>query len=82
MTLCFLLSIYKDDATEMTVTWVTPQRTNSSIAEYGKATLNPVTKGSEVEFVDGGKAKRKFYVHKVIMTNLDPGKNYSELHFN
>lgn len=68
-----------NDPTEMMITWVTLDKTNASIVEYGEGlqigfTLKAV--GQETAFVDGGSEKRKLYMHRVLLQGLTPGQRY------
>ena len=67
-----------DGPTEMVATWVTDDPTDVSIVEYGLDDLNLVSKGIEDTFTDGGSMKRVLYMHRVKMTGLVPGREYSE----
>ena len=62
----------------MVATWVTDNSTDTSIVEYGLYDLNTVSKGIEETFTDGGSMKRVLYMHRVKMTGLVPGRQYSE----
>ena len=71
---CFV----SDGPTEMVATWVTDSSTDVSVVEYGLNDLGLVAKGIEETFVDGGSQKRVLYMHRVKMTGLVPGRQYSE----
>ena len=60
----------------MIVTWTTFDQTNTSTVEYGVGSLNLKAIGSSTIFTDGGKEKRKMYIHRVTITGLTPGKSY------
>lgn len=65
----------------MVATWVTDSSTDVSVVEYGHTNLTLVAKGIEEKFVDGGSQKRALYMHRVKMTGLVPGSQYSKLIF-
>lgn len=60
----------------MMVTWVTANHTNTSQVEYGLQKMDQVTNGTSSQFIDGGAAKRSMYMHRVLLTNLQPGSSY------
>ena len=62
----------------MVATWVTDSSTKVSIVEFGLNNLTQVAKGIEEKFVDGGSQKRVLYMHRVKMTGLKPGSQYSK----
>lgn len=62
--------------TEMIVTWVTFDPTNSSVVEYGQNKLSLQASGEATKFVDGGSEKRVLYIHRVCLTNLKPSTFY------
>ena len=70
-----------DKPSQLTVTWNTVDNPKSSIVEYGfhEESLNLSATGNILEFVDGGKAKRKQYIHKIKLANLSPGKKYCNI---
>ncbi|XP_013772762.1 acid phosphatase type 7-like [Limulus polyphemus] len=67
---------YGADPTQMIVTWVTMNPTNTSMVEYGKIKLTQVAKGNSILFTDGGPQMRQLYIHRVILDKLKPGKTY------
>lgn len=67
---------YGDDPTQMVVTWVTLNQTNSTIVEYGQASLNYMAPGIETLYIDNGSERRHIYMHRVILTQLEPGQKY------
>ncbi|CAI9728181.1 acid phosphatase type 7 [Octopus vulgaris] len=67
---------YGDDPTQMVVTWVTMSETNSSMVEYGQDSLKYMVPGTETLFIDGGSEQRHIYMHRVTLTQLDPGQKY------
>lgn len=68
---------YGDNPTQMIVTWLTGDKTNLSVVEYGTSSLNLFTKGNATLFTDGGSEQRKMYIHRVTLTGLASGKKYN-----
>jgi hypothetical protein len=70
-----------DKPSQLTVTWNTVDNPKSSIVEYGfhEESLNLSATGSIQEFVDGGQAKRKLYIHKIKLAKLSPGRKYCNI---
>lgn len=67
---------------EITVTWSTMNDTKMpSIVEYGtnRKHLTSTAVGNVTEFVDGGTAQRRQYIHRVQITGLVTGKQYCKL---
>ena len=62
----------------MVVTWVTESQTNTTVVEYGRVNFTATSKGVEEKFVDGGSQKRASFMHRVLMTGLEPGTEYSK----
>lgn len=66
---------------EMVVTWLTVDATNTSVVEYGSVKdnfrLDRNQTGSSELFVDGGSEKRRMYIHRVLLTKLTPGEGYA-----
>ncbi|ESO12513.1 hypothetical protein HELRODRAFT_62767 [Helobdella robusta] len=64
----------------MIVTWVTQDNSDGSFVEYGShsagAGMDRVAKGEAILFEDGGSEKRKFFIHKVLLTGLIPNTFY------
>jgi hypothetical protein len=60
----------------MIVTWVTQDDVKESVVEYGTNFINQVESSTRDIFVDGGKEKRQMYIHRVQLSNLDPGTVY------
>ncbi|XP_072168114.1 acid phosphatase type 7-like [Diadema setosum] len=66
------------NVTEMMVTWSTFSPTNTSTVEFGLAgKLSLVAMGTATKFVDGGKLKHTQYIHRVKLTGLKPGEQYT-----
>ncbi|XP_064421090.1 acid phosphatase type 7 [Latimeria chalumnae] len=69
---------YPGDPKSIVVTWTTFNKTDS-VVEYGLCggkLFESVAEGSSTLFVDGGKEKRKLYIHRVTLTGLKPGFTY------
>jgi hypothetical protein len=66
---------------EMMVTWLTTNATSSSVVEFGSQdTFFALTKRQEgwmEMFTDGGSERRTMHIHRVLLTNLQPGKSYT-----
>ena len=60
----------------MIVTWITFDPTAISTVEYGINSLNNSANGNYTLFVDGGSEKRKLYIHRVTLRNLNPNQKY------
>uniref|UniRef100_H3BDL2 Purple acid phosphatase n=1 Tax=Latimeria chalumnae TaxID=7897 RepID=H3BDL2_LATCH len=72
------LSYPGSDPKSIVVTWTTFNKTDS-VVEYGLCggkLFESVAEGSSTLFVDGGKEKRKLYIHRVTLTGLKPGFTY------
>lgn len=67
---------YGSVPSEMMITWVTLDPTNTSTVEYGFSKLNMRKTGNVTKFVDGGINSRVLYIHRVLLTNLIPGSSY------
>ncbi|XP_044733329.1 acid phosphatase type 7-like [Chrysoperla carnea] len=66
-----------DNSRDIIVTWSTPDKTfGKSIVEYGVDKINLRSVGYRKKFVDGGKAKRAQYVHRVTLTDLKANTTY------
>lgn len=78
MKITFSTVIFVVSPSEMVVTWVTKQSTNTSLVEYGIKDLSRTAKGFEEVFIDGGDEKRLMYIHRVTITGLQAGQKYSE----
>ena len=60
----------------MVVTWVTQNKTNHSMVEYGTSiAMNLQSSGSATKFVDGGNEHRALYIHRVTIV-AKPGESY------
>ncbi|XP_054714033.1 acid phosphatase type 7-like [Uloborus diversus] len=62
--------------TEMMVTWVTMDPTNTSTVEYGLRKLDHTQTGTVSKFVDGGSEARVLFIHRVLLTDLKPNTEY------
>lgn len=62
----------------MWVTWVTFDDTRESIVVYG--TDQPLKRvvGNSTKFVDGGITRKVRYIHRVLLTDLQPGQRYGK----
>ena len=61
------------------MTWSTWNDTKESVVEYGIGGLILSQRGKSKLFVDGGKQKRKQYIHRVLLKDLTPGSKYSKM---
>ncbi len=61
----------------MTISWVTQDRANDSLVEYGIGGLNFSVNGTQTAFTDGGGQKRVIYVHKALVSGLKAIATYS-----
>ena len=67
---------------EIIVTWSTMNDTKiPSVVEYGTNSKHLISTalGNGTEFVDGGTAQRRQYIHRVQLTGLVTGKQYCKL---
>ncbi len=61
----------------MIVTWVTLNNINESVVEYGETDmLDQRAIGSVSIFQDSGTEKRREYIHRVVLPDLQPGQKY------
>ncbi|XP_030641288.1 acid phosphatase type 7 [Chanos chanos] len=62
----------------MVITWTTLSVTESIVeyGQWGRKMFQFTAKGNSTLFVDGGREKRKMYIHRVILTQLVPGTAY------
>ncbi|XP_075158838.1 acid phosphatase type 7 isoform X2 [Haematobia irritans] len=60
------------------VTWSTRDNTKVSICKYGTETLTNVSENEKgpTKFIDGGKAKKAQYIHRVLIKNLKANTRY------
>ncbi|TGZ58191.1 hypothetical protein CRM22_009697 [Opisthorchis felineus] len=66
-----------ETTSQLTVTWVTQNSTAASILEYGvKNVSDQRAHGKAFKFVDGGRGRRVFYIHRVRLQNLEPNYLY------
>jgi len=68
---------YGENIRDIVVTWSTRDDTKESIVEYGIGGFILTAKGKSTLFVDGGKQKRKQYIHRVLLKDLTPGSKYT-----
>lgn len=75
---------YGETDDSIAVTWSTKDFVNESIVEYGLFRddhLNLTQMGetdSPKKFVDGGSEKRSQFIHRVILTGLEPSTKYGK----
>lgn len=67
---------YGGHVSKMWVTWLTYNDTFSSLVEYGIKNFRWTVRGNSTLFVDGGMKRSKRYIHRVLLTDLDPGTTY------
>lgn len=67
---------YGVQPSEMIVTWVTVNMTNTPTVEYGSNGLDLQVQGKTTIFVDGGSKKHTLYIHRVVIGGLTPGARY------
>lgn len=67
---------YGDDIHDIVVTWNTRDDTIESIVEYGIGGFILSAQGNSTVFIDGGRKKRKQYIHRVWLKNLTPSSKY------
>ncbi|BES89928.1 Purple acid [Nesidiocoris tenuis] len=68
---------YGDDDLQLVVTWTTFSPTPTPTVFYGTgAQKNLTAEGVSRLFVDGGHKKRKEYMHRVLLTGLQPDTKY------
>ncbi|KAM6961305.1 acid phosphatase type 7 [Aplochiton taeniatus] len=69
---------YPGVAGSMEVTWTTFSETDSLVeySVWGSQFFELSAKGSATLFVDGGKEKRKMFIHRVTLTGLKPASTY------
>ena len=65
----------------MSVTWVTWVSTGGSAVIYDFTNPpNPLTSpsaiGNETLYIDGGPEQRQYFIHRVIINSLTPGRKY------
>ena len=73
----FLLIV--GDSTQVYVTWSTMNITQNATCLYGVGSLTQQAKGTTTKFVDGGTEQHTQYIHRVVLTHLQPGKKHSEI---
>lgn len=61
---------FGDDVSEVEVTWITWNATNSSVVEYGIGGLFSSALGITTKFIDGDENHNIRYIHKVKLSNL------------
>jgi hypothetical protein len=62
---------------QMIVTWVTLDYVNESFVEYGLKALDQRAAGYQTNFTDGGNEHRTLTIHRVLLSNLTFGQQYS-----
>jgi hypothetical protein len=67
-----------ENSTQMYVTWSTMNATQNATCLYGTNSISQRAQGWTTKFVDGGPEKHTQYIHRVLLTNLQPGKKHSE----
>ncbi|VDK20971.1 unnamed protein product [Anisakis simplex] len=67
---------YGGDPSTVWITWITFDDTYASVVEYGIKDLERNATGDTSLFIDGGSKKSKRYVHRVRLTELEPGITY------
>ncbi|EEB14144.1 acid phosphatase precursor, putative [Pediculus humanus corporis] len=67
---------FGNTVSDIVVTWVTTSKTKHSVVEYGLNGLIDRAEGNQTLFRDGGKLKRKFYIHRVLLPNLIENATY------
>ncbi|XP_071441921.1 acid phosphatase type 7 [Hetaerina americana] len=67
---------FGDKPSEMYVTWSTLNDTEVSVVEYGIGGLIKRAINIPKLFIDGGPEKRRQYIHKVKLEELQPGTKY------
>lgn len=66
------------DPTQMMVTWNTFNSTNKSVVEFGPSEkLTKTAVGYSTKFVDPGEEQRVQFIHRVLLTKLTPGHQYT-----
>ncbi|RWS15355.1 iron/zinc purple acid phosphatase-like protein, partial [Dinothrombium tinctorium] len=73
---CDIKDKFTANVNEMVITWATLCRSESAYVQYGNESFNGVVTGISSKFVDGGRQKRKIYIHRVILRNLMEAKQY------
>ncbi len=74
----FVFVFLPDSADSMTVSWVTMNNTECSTVQYGVKSFTKAAQGSSTVYVDGGKERRKLYMHKATLIKLVAGKVYGK----
>ena len=74
----WLLKLLLGNPTEMYVTWVTlaPSAITQVKSGLDGTNLNVTTTGTSTQFVDGAKAHKVRYIHRVTLINLIPATRY------
>lgn len=63
-------------STQMFVTWSTMNVTQNATCLYGTSSLSQQAKGYTTKFVDGGTEQHTQYIHRVSLSQLQPGKKH------
>lgn len=71
--------LISENLLDIVVTWSTKDKTEESFVEYGINGFALTEYGNATLFVDGGKAKRKQYIHRVVLKDLTPDSKYGNI---
>lgn len=63
---------------QIVVTWTTFNSTIRSTVCYGIESMDQVAHGSQNEFIDDGTERRKLFIHRVYLNDLNANTTYSE----
>ncbi|XP_011301177.1 iron/zinc purple acid phosphatase-like protein [Fopius arisanus] len=67
---------FGENIRDIVVTWSTRDDTKESIVEYGIGGFALTARGNSTLFIDGGKQKRRQYIHRVYLRDLTQGHKY------
>ncbi|XP_071079629.1 acid phosphatase type 7-like isoform X1 [Haliotis cracherodii] len=62
---------------QMVVTWVTLDEAGTATVNYGEGKLDQTQFGKTTVFTDGGTEKRVLYIHRVLLSGLNLGHQYT-----
>ncbi|XP_071079387.1 acid phosphatase type 7-like isoform X2 [Haliotis cracherodii] len=62
---------------QMVVTWVTLDEAGTATVNYGEGKLDQTQYGKTTVFTDGGTEKRVLYIHRVLLSGLKLGHQYT-----